>query len=112
MNIQSKTHRMTGDKGNFSVWPLAKRQLTITTIGDDGSIVTSTLTNPTPSQQMLIDGMNSYPLFSARWDAKGKSFDVDLDCGARRWNGPKSKVQVGAALRKCGFSSDQIKIIL
>src|ERR1035437_2618178 len=51
------------------------------------------------------------PYFTARYIPQYDEFDVDLDCGAQRWEGPKSIYEVQEALGKCGVAKNKVKAI-
>jgi hypothetical protein len=52
------------------------------------------------------------PYFTARYIPKYGEFDVDIDCGAQRWEGPKTIEEVQEALEKCGIFKSEVKAII
>ena len=52
------------------------------------------------------------PFFTATYSPKYGEFDVDLDCGAQRWDGSQGADEVRRALMKCGVTRDVSKRIV
>jgi hypothetical protein len=70
-----------------------------------------TITATPLDQHPTLSPMARYALFRANY-AGDRHYNVDLDCGAQRWNGTQTSAAVSKALRKCGFDSIQVKSIL
>lgn len=112
MEISSPTHRLiqADTTGEFTVWPTEKRQLQVTEYRD-GKMVREDINPPDDATKRLLAYANSVPLFAANFAGDGR-FNIDLDCGFQRWSGTKPEHEVRAALRKCGFTSPQIKTVV
>ena len=70
-----------------------------------------TAKNAGKSEARLLYHMNKSPVFSATW-AGYKRWNVDIDCGAQRFNGTKSSRQIIKALENCYFEQEQIDQII
>jgi hypothetical protein len=76
-------------------------------IGPEGTTVKRTPLDLHPTLKALA----ALPLFRANNAGSGK-YNIDLDCGAQRWNGIKPRRDVVKALRRCGFSLDDVRKML
>ena len=72
-------------------------QVRITRIGQTGLIV-----ERKPFREVFR--ADALPLFTARYSPKDAAFDVDVDCGAQRWEGSQGAAEVRRALVKCGMT--------
>lgn len=93
-DIQSETHVLKWREWGFDVHALAPRQMRTVEYRGGGKVVDKTEVAPPQFQ--------GSPLFRAAYEGDGR-WDIDLDCGFQRWNGPQSSKAVADALRKCGF---------
>ncbi|MCY2927547.1 MAG: hypothetical protein NT031_19330 [Planctomycetota bacterium] len=113
MNIQSETHRLTlnEETGEFEVYPLTPRQLHVTEYRGGRLVRDEDETHPDAAAVKLLEFVNGTPLFAANWAGDG-AFNLDLDCGLARWHGLKPVGQVRTALKRCGFSPEQVKTVI
>jgi len=113
MEISSSTNKLTLDEssGEFQVWPLAPKQLHVTEYRNGLKTRDEIETQPDASAVKLLEYVNSTPLFAANYAGDGE-FNIDLDCGFQRWSGSKSEREVRLALRRCGFTTTDIKAVM
>jgi hypothetical protein len=67
--------------------------------------------NARPSELALLCARKGAPVFIATW-AGNRQWNVDIDCGAQRFNGVKPHGQLIKALENCHFDNEQIKEIV
>ena len=80
-------------------------QVRITTIGPQGVNV-----ERKPFREVFR--ADPLPFFTATFSPKYNDFDVDLDCGAQRWEGSQETDEVRRALVKCGVEKEMSKRIV
>ena len=77
-------------------------QVRITTMGPEGVQV-----EHKPFREVFR--ADPLPFFTAIYSPKYNDFDVDLDCGAQRWEGSQETDEVRKALIKCGVTGEVAK---
>jgi hypothetical protein len=107
--FESTTHvcHLRGD--GFSVG--AKRQAMVRETRIQGVEVVQT-TRPATEVFPGMSEERASNVFDAWPDRSDDGFQVDVNCGVQRWVGYKPRREVQAALKKCGFSTGQVKQIL
>jgi len=98
--IESTTHKAEVVNNVLKVWGKESDILVTTTFVDGEERVEK---KPSPFPKV--------PLFMATYEGDGYC-DVDCDVGFQRWHGSKLLGEVGIALRKCGFDSNQVIILM
>ena len=100
---------------NNGLLTVMKRQhvLQQTTWGPGGEVRVEhlDLNNATGAERDLLLAKSRSPTFVATW-AGNRRWNVDHDCGARRFNGTKSNGELVKALKNCGFGQEQINLML
>ena len=92
--------------GNLIICEFAKEQQINITSMQNGAVNTETKSF---SQAFNIPQV---PCFTARYDRRYQEFDMDIDCGAQRWEGPKTVKEVQQALVKCGLNQIEAKNVV
>jgi len=106
--FESKTHRCDQlMNGEFYIYRLAEMMLSKTTYTAEGTTTEVIPISDIPS----LRPMQYVPFFVGNYAGDGR-YNIDMDCGAQRWNGTKTGKAVGLALRVCKFDAQQIGDIL
>jgi hypothetical protein len=102
--LQSDTHsiEVTND-GTLSVYTKQERCLTVVNTGPDGTGV-----KQVPYSE--LGNMSKTPILKANW-AGNRYVNVDIDCGAQRWNGTRSLRWLREGLYKYGFTKKEVSSI-
>jgi len=113
MKFTSDTHRaVCTEDGLLRVWRIIERVVTETTYEkgkplDPSSDRLHTLSSTSdPLVKDLLEGLERTPTFAATY-AGGEEFNIDAEAGFQRWQGMKTKKEVKAALKVCGFDTTQ-----
>jgi len=101
--IQSDTHELRWRDWGFDVHEKAPRQTHTVEYRGGEKVVDKTEVAPPQLQ--------GSPLFRAAYEGDGQ-WDIDLDCGFQRWNGPKEDHEVAGALLRCGFDGGAVDAIM
>jgi hypothetical protein len=111
--LSEKYRALVSEEGLLTVYngpPVIRK----TMYGPDGSVTLDWVTPETAqsgSEKRLLTYMSHAPVFQATW-AGNRRWNVDLNCGAQRWNGTKTSGEVTKALANCMFDREQIKEIV
>lgn len=95
---RNKNYEIDVRDGTITCWYRHEPRVTITTTDASGT------KKEVRAFSEVFKGAPILPYFTADYCPVLKMFDVDLDCGAQRWRGYRSIVDVKKALRKCGMS--------
>jgi hypothetical protein len=100
-------------EGMVSVTSLTPDEVRETTFLPDGGIDVKIHTKDTSDKSIrkLLYARSRRSVFSACW-AGGKNWNVDMDCGAQRFNGTKPENELKKAFHNCGFTWEQTKQII
>jgi len=79
--------------------------------GGEVKVVQLDLNNATGAERDLLLAKSRSPAFMATW-AGNRRWNVDIDCGAQRFNGTKTNGELIKALKGCGFGLGQINMML
>ena len=60
-----------------------------------------------PAEKRLLGSLDKAPVFEARW-AGNRRWYVDIDCGAKRFNGTRTNEDLVKALKNYMFDQEQI----
>lgn len=101
MRLETQTHTAEVNDGVLTVNQLAERNLPVVHIGPQGTTVEAV------PYSKLGPRMSASPLLRATWAGDGYA-NVDLDCGAMRWNGTKSMRFLRTGLCGAGFDGKQV----
>jgi hypothetical protein len=108
VEIHSKTHKVIAQGLTISVWPLQPNKVMTHAINAKGEVETKELVPQTITEMQMVEEVTKSPLFIA-WLDKDGGFHVDVNCGMQRWLGYKTRREVGKALRKCGFGTNDVR---
>ena len=102
MEIQVGNHvAIVTDDGRLEVRQATERHLTVVNASPSGTTVKAV------PYSDISPGMAASSLLSANWAGDGYA-NVDLDCGAQRWNGTKSLGWIRKGLYRAGFEKQQV----
>jgi len=101
MRLKTQTHTAEVVDGVLTVNQLSERHLTVVNAGPQGTTVEAV------PYSSFGPAMAADPLFRATWAGDGYA-NVDLDCGAMRWNGTKPMRFIRTSLRRAGFDGKQV----
>ena len=110
--FESTSHHATVDDGLLTVMggPPIIQQMTWGP-GGEVKVKLLTLDNTEGAERELLIAKSRAPTFVATW-AGNRRWNVDADCGAKRFHGTKTDGELTKALKNCGFGLEQIKLML
>ena len=105
MNIQVGTYTAVVVDGLLRLLQSEERHIGVVNVAPQGTTI-STL-----AYSSISPAMAASPVLMATWAGDGYA-DVDLDCGAQRWNGMKSLRWIRSGLYRAGFTKAQVDALL
>ena len=102
--IQRGTYTATVTDGTLKLSQATERHIAVVNASSSGTTVKGV------PYSDISPGMAASSLLSANWAGDGYA-NVDLDCGAQRWNGTKSLQWVRTGLYRAGFEKQQVDAI-
>lgn len=105
MEHQAGQYRAVVEEGVLRLRQVTERHLSVVSVSPDGTEVRAM------PDSSLGASMAASPVLMATWAGDGYA-DVDLDCGAQRWNGTKSLRWLRLSLYRGGFSKGQVDGLL
>ena len=105
MEHQAGQYRAVVEDGVLRLLKVTERYLTAVNMSPGGTEVRAV------PYSSLGASMTASPVLIATWDGDGYA-NVDLDCGAQRWNGGKSLRWLRSGLYRAGFSKSQVDSLL
>lgn len=105
MEQQTNQHRVVVEDGLLKVFQFAERHLTVVNVSPQGTEVSAV------PYSSIGPAVAASPVLMATWAGDGYA-NVDLDCGAQRWNGTKSLRWIRRGLYRAGFTKEQVDGLL
>ncbi len=105
MEHQAGQYRASVTDGVLRLLQVTERYLTAVNMSPEGTEIRAM------PYSSLGASMAASPVLMATWDGDGYA-NVDLDCGAQRWNGTKSLRWIRTGLYRAGFSKPQVDGLL
>jgi hypothetical protein len=92
------------DEGTLKLSQATERHIAVVNASPEGTTVKAV------PYSSISPGMAASLLLSANWAGDGYA-NIDVDCGAQRWNGTKSLQWVRTGLYRAGFDKGQVDSI-
>ena len=105
MEQQAGQYRAVVKDGLLKLFQAAERHLTVVNATPQSIEVKAV------PYSAIGPALAASPVLMATWAGDGYA-EVDLDCGAQRWNGTKSLRWIRSGLYRAGFTKQQVDALL
>jgi len=104
MKVQAGTYTAKIDGDTLELRQDAERHIYVV------EVVDGEVTEKQVPYSSIGPGLAKSPILAATW-AGDRAVNVDLDCGAQRWNGVKTMIWLRKGLIEIGFDRTQVDAI-